>query len=938
MIESRFLSVKRVLCLLCLFASFALLSVPAQAETVLSVCINEICASNSGHYTIGDSAPDYVELHNLTDQPLSLDGLFIGDDEDHLQKFTLNGYSIPENGYIILAADKKELPFKLSASGGDELFLSDEEGHILQHVSLPPLGKDETYSLQQNGEWQLTEPSPLSENREGAPYVEKIYVASPRFSHEAGFYDNPFDLTLESYKSYKVYYTTDGSVPDESATLYTGPIHIEDATSNPNTLSMRTDITIDGATPPAVNLKKATVICAVAIDAEGNRSNVVTNTYFVGFQNYEEYRNIPVLSIVGTPAALFDEQDGIYVRGKVYQNWLKSEKKSDKLANRDIPTNYRQRGREWEIPVSIQEFDQCGNLLLSQNVGLRIHGSSTRERVQKSFNLYARTEYGYKDFQAALVPGTEHRKKYVVRINAGIDSTVHELLECMNLPVSKSQPCLCFLNGEFWGFYELREKQDEEYISDCTGVNQDDLIVVKNNHINAGSELAQALGYNVEARGITKELNTFFSGLDTSSPEGYSTAGGIIDIDNYLAYVVGNVFFNNGDFLNNDTFWRAASISNEKYHDGRWRWIYQDMDQCFTSIKYKDALAMLMEKPIFVSLWNNASFRTGFYTLIMDFTNVLFTPDSVQEYVTEKLDYYSGYYRISDERYMESDPGNNDYGKALRKTILDFLADRRDELIGQCKEMLTDKRETHSLTVKELSSDIQLLINSHHACHSNGIWKGVYFSGCEVTFEVNEIPGYRFSGWYDNGSLLTDQTTVTVSTDSDHQLTPAYEAIPDIAVLDKINYARSNLQGGYVLYKRNVKSKCVIVPDTELKSTAGFESISLTSPGNWEKGTGFTITFPTEGLSSCGMILCLTVPDGCPKLWDLFSDAGDGKNIINCDLKAMNNELQFTFMLPETCLGLPAVSLHFESSEDCPGGTVQITKIRLYGEKDKQEN
>lgn len=916
---------------LCIVAACLISCASTREDTGFAFFINEICSSNGGHHTVDGSSPDYIELHNTTRRTISLDGYFLSDDEDRLDMFPLAGYFISGKGYLILAADKKELPFKLSSSG-EELFLSDESGNILQHVELPPLEKDTTFSLQPDGTWHITDPSPMAENKEGVPYVKVVYVAAPRFSHEAGFYDEPFDLELEGYRTYSIYYTTDGSVPDENSILYNGPIHIEDASLKPNTISMRTDITIDGAVPPSFPVKKATIISAVAIDEEGNRSNVVTNAYFVEFQHYRDYVNIPIISIVADPADLFDEMDGIYVRGKVYQQWLESGSTKE-LANRDVPTNYRQRGIEWEIPVSIQEFDQNGNFLFSQNAGLRIHGSSTRERAQKSFNLYARKEYGDKDFGYAMVPGTENREKYVVRINAGIDSIVHDLLVETGLPISKAQPCLCFLNGEFWGLYELREKQDEEYIADWFGVDEDDLIVVKNSHLDAGEALAQSLGYDISDRAITKGLNAFFSELDTSTEEGYEAAEAVIDVDNYLTYVVGNVFFNNGDFLNNDTMWRTASIGSGQYNDGRWRWIFQDMDQCFFSVKYKNALAVLAEKPIFASLWNNVSFRTRFFTKVMDFANVMYTANSVRDYVSEKLGYYDPYYRITSERFMESDTASYNYARTLKSTILNFLSNRRSELISQCAATLSDVRDTFSLTVDGLMSDTRLFVNGHLAYHKNSTWEGVYFTGCEVTFEVKPIPGYRFRGWYADDALLTDEHVITVSTDLNHRLTPVFDAIPVVAVMDRINYARSNYRGGYELYTLNYRSHCVIVPDAALNASADFTAISFTAEEDWDMGTGFSITFPTTKLSSCGMILWLTETDGCPEDWRLFHIADDGrKEELFCGSEQTEDGMKLFFDLPDTLMGLPAVHLHMESAENCSGGTVKITRISLFGD------
>ncbi len=61
------------------------------------------------------------------------------------------------------------------------------------------------------------------------------------FSRESGFYEDSFELKLSAPFGARIYYTLDGSLPDEDAFLYTTPILIDDATSQPNLHSMRTD-------------------------------------------------------------------------------------------------------------------------------------------------------------------------------------------------------------------------------------------------------------------------------------------------------------------------------------------------------------------------------------------------------------------------------------------------------------------------------------------------------------------------------------------------------------------------------------------------------------------------------------------------------------------------------------------------------------------------
>ena len=142
------------------------------------------------------------------------------------------------------------------------------------------------------------------------------------FSVESGFYEEPFTLVLSAPVGTEIYYTLDGSEPDEHAMKYTEPILIEDATKNDNRYSLRTDVTTGymseligvhnpdlqppGYVLPDYPIDKCTVVRAVYLDEEGALSEIKTGNYFVGFDEKKGYDGFNIISVVTDPDNLFD--------------------------------------------------------------------------------------------------------------------------------------------------------------------------------------------------------------------------------------------------------------------------------------------------------------------------------------------------------------------------------------------------------------------------------------------------------------------------------------------------------------------------------------------------------------------------------------------------------------------------------------------------------
>ena len=162
-------------------------------------------------------------------------------------------------------------------------------------------------------------------------------VGDPVFSHESGFYEEDFLLEISAANAAKIYYTLDGSRPDETAPEYTGPLHITNATKNENTHSMRTDVSAgfytdlinqykpDDGNPgyrvPDFLLDKCTVLRAVAVSRDGTVSNEISATYFVGL-SAADYDGCNIISVITDPDNLYDSQTGIYVTGNVFTEYM----------------------------------------------------------------------------------------------------------------------------------------------------------------------------------------------------------------------------------------------------------------------------------------------------------------------------------------------------------------------------------------------------------------------------------------------------------------------------------------------------------------------------------------------------------------------------------------------------------------------------------------
>lgn len=589
------------------------------------------------------------------------------------------------------------------------------------------------------------------------------------FSQNSGIYAEEFELTLAFAKQGEIYYTTDGSDPanSDTAVKYTNPIKITDRKGDANVVSAIDPVLISGnfnkpnssrdgfvceiAAPEDDAVDKCTVIRAAVKMADGSFTGETAATYFIGTPEEHIYglaesceaagTSLAVISISMDEDDLFDSEKGIYVKGDIFdqalEEYLAEEKRiREGETARSLDANYKQRGRAWEreAAVTVFEFSADGaEEVLTQNCGIRVQGNYSRSDLQKGFRLYARKDYGDNNFRYAFF-GEDYLndsgevmdkfKTLVLRAGGNCaftskfnDTYWQSLVGDTACETKQSRPCVVYLNGEYWGLYVLEEDYSDDYFEEVHGVVKEDVVVYK------GDAETYEIGYKLDVGDIPegesedyyfRELISFFdTHSDLKSDSDYEEFVKLVDPDSVLDYFAVQCWINNKwDWPGkNWSMWKTINAdSANEYADGRWRFMFYDMefggvsgssDAGVNTIKednYKPngLLDMDTDNPAVLSfayLMTNDGFRARFCDRLLELSEKNFEQSAALERLQEFEDIYSPLYDQFFQRY----PGTGSTAEAVSggyasiQCIRDFLEEREDyiqRMVSYCERIL----------------------------------------------------------------------------------------------------------------------------------------------------------------------------------------------------------------------------------------------------------
>ena len=539
--------------------------------------ISEVMSANKSTITREDgTTPDWLEIRNNSDHAIDLTGYALSKNAKNPAKWVFPSVTLGAGQHLLVLCSGNnvkdpsktlETNFSLSREG-DVVFLFSPEAQILDRFEFG-VGKDDI-SVGRDTEGQTlyyATATPGTANTGGVPGIAE----EPVFSVAAGIYTAEQSITIEIPEGSKVYYTLDGTVPTEASTQYTGAIKAAAG---------------------------VTTLRAIAVKSGWFDSDVVTATYIVHIEgsesDYKDHKpSLPVISIVTDPDYLFGSVRGIYVAGADYESksngldsWASYEitngasNKYWKYANFNAQhrTHPDPMGQEWERVTHVDYISEEGELLYQGELMIRIFGAYSRYDPQKGFALVARGAYGDSSIDYAFFenrPYTSY-KSLILRASAKDwmftkmrDILIQGLLEDGGsiLPTQAYVQCAVYVNGAYWGVYNIREKVNKYFLAQHYGVSEESIDLLVGN----GSTTQSVISGNPDAYEDYQALVTYAGEHDLSDASNYAYVCSLMDVENFAEYCAMEIYVGNTD-TGNIKFWRSSEL------DGKWRWIPYDFD------------------------------------------------------------------------------------------------------------------------------------------------------------------------------------------------------------------------------------------------------------------------------------------------------------------------------------------------------------------------
>ena len=730
--------------------------------------INEVMSKNDT--TIADidgEFSDWLEIYNSDSNAVSLEGYSLSDNVDLPARWKFGNIEILGKSFLLVFASGKDrkdgtdnphTDFKIK-SAGEPLLLSNPDGELIDSVFTGKIPPDYSRGRQPDGSahWLFFKtPTPGAPNTsEGSKTI--IEIALPNIEQDGGFYTNRVEVHVSSdFEGGDVRFTTDGSEPDSTSRLYTEPLQFTETT----------------------------VLRARVLDAStGVKSKTSTRTFFINDSDH----GLPVFSISTAPDNLWGE-NGIYEE---------IEWEGESLI--DI-----------EVPVNIEMFENDGSVAFNHRAGAEIFGGGSTGFEQKSLAILFRSRYDIGELSYKLFPKIPlmEFESFILR-NSGNDwwstmirdAITYSLVKGnKNLDFQAYRPSVVYLNGEYWGIHNIREKISEHFIEHHHFVAEEELDLLEYKEVPIPIIKHGDLdNYN--------EIIGFLENYDLASDLNYQHISSLIDIDNFIDYQVMETFAGNIDWpANNNKFWRSRN------EGGKWRWIIYDTDTGYglwddwwedgTTGYYvnhihhatntTEAGGNAWPNPawstfIFRKLLENEGFKTQFVNRYLDLLNTTLAPENTLRVIEE----LHSVIELSLPRHLDRwDRSQGDYRYELSK--LQIFVNFRPEIIRKhLKEYFQYPSEV------EITVGVQPpeggLVNLNTLFIEQEEWTGKYFGEVPIKLAPIPNPGFNFSHWEGGNGSINDVISVLPSAGISLTAVFAPDSIEGSLVINEINYSSFNV-------------------------------------------------------------------------------------------------------------------------------------------------
>lgn len=341
-----------------------------------------------------------------------------------------------------------------------------------------------------------------------------------------------------------------------AAGFHTGPLTVRVAGPAGTTVRCALGGFLPTSASPAadtgIRLDSSNSVTCAAFDDKGSHGPYATSTFLL-----DESSTLPVVTVSVDPDAMFDPDSGICMMGP-----------NASAVSPYFGANF---WKETELPVHVELFEG-GARSFALRAGLSMFGNWSRSADKKAFSIQMREKYGPTHVEWPLFPQHPTLRKFKgfgLRSNGSNyktdyqrDALASSLTEGRGIEYQYSRHAALYINGRYWGIYEIREKLDADYLETRFGIDPSNVDLVKNNS-------------EPQAGSITdwNELRSTLEALGADDSSGWAAMAKRVDLDNFMDYYAAELFSQNTDWpANNVRYWRQRAPAT------RWRAMLFDLD------------------------------------------------------------------------------------------------------------------------------------------------------------------------------------------------------------------------------------------------------------------------------------------------------------------------------------------------------------------------
>ena len=658
------------------------------------IVINEFLASNSSINEDPDfhESADWIELFNTGASPVNLKGYYVTDNLNDPAKWKVPVDTlIAPGGFVVIWTDGMDTglhtSYKLNRDE-EEIGVFSPAGILLDTLHYKNQDTDISIGRYPDGSSQwyyFDRPTPGLTNNT-ARYRDIVH-SRPEFSVTGGLYNAPVTVGLSSYMGGTIRYTLDGSDPTEGDPVFQNPIVVS----------------------------STSVIRARIFKSEMIPGPTVTHTYFLN----EHFMSgtLPVISLATDPENFWDPVIGIYVQ--------------------DFKP-------DWEVPVNVELFENNGSdrAAFNERAGVKINGLASWRLPQKMLGIYFRNRYGSGHLDYPLIYDKERKSYKTFALRASGSDWSYTLFRdgmvqnatALNMDIDRMgfRPCVVYVNGQYMGIHNIREKVDEDFITGNHLLEEGTFDMVEN------EDYAEA--------GDLNEYNAFMElhSKDLSIQANYDAVAATMDIENFTDLLCTEIYSRNSSIDHNIMAWKPKGT-------GKWKWVLTDIDRgFFNPSTYLISYYTEREVFPFKELLQNQGYIQYFGRRLADHLYTTFNPIRINKLIDKHRQLIESEMPGHIARWLGT---TSSYGNAIPS--LDYWYNEVNDLktFADARPLvLLDNLTTYGFSESaRLSLDVSpasagtLTFNAKKIPEAE--WTGHYLKDIQIELMAEDRPGYSFRGW-----------------------------------------------------------------------------------------------------------------------------------------------------------------------------------------------